>query len=352
MARIACYTSFSYSYLARARVLAATLRRFHPDWTLAAVITDHPPAGVDTAAALAPFDVVVAADALDIPAFPGWMFKHDLVEACTAVKGRMLQRMLATGAEFVFYLDPDIALFAPLAPLLGLLDAASIVLTPHQTVPNDAPPAIRDNERGSMRTGVYNLGCLGVRNDAVGRDFAAWWAARLVEACYDAVADGLFTDQKYCDLVPGLFDRVAVARDPGCNVASWNLSRRPLAVAADGSITAADAPLRFYHFTKIGGIGDTMTERYAGDNIVPYELIAWYKRALAAAEVPGFANHAWHYGHFADGLPIPRSARLLWRDRPDLIAGFADPFAVGDDTYRGWLGRKRPDILAEGKDAA
>jgi hypothetical protein len=91
MARIACYTSFTYAYLSRARVLARSLRRLHPDWELWALLTDHPPAGL-APDALAEFDHVVQAETLGIPGFPGWMFKHDVVEACTAVKATMPRR--------------------------------------------------------------------------------------------------------------------------------------------------------------------------------------------------------------------------------------------------------------------
>ena len=43
--KILCYSSFTFSYLNRARVLFATLRKHHPDWELAALITDRPPEG-------------------------------------------------------------------------------------------------------------------------------------------------------------------------------------------------------------------------------------------------------------------------------------------------------------------
>jgi hypothetical protein len=343
MATVACYTSFTYAYLSRARVLAESVRRLHPDWSLWAVVTDLPPAGLP-ADALAPFHHVVDAAALPIPDFRRWLFRHDLVEACTAVKGAMLRHLLAEGAAKVIYLDPDIALFAPLDPILARLDAASIVLTPHQVDANDAPPAVRDNERGSMRYGIFNLGFLGVRNDETGRAFADWWSARLHEACYDAPEQGLFTDQKYCDLVPGLFPGVHIERDPGCNVASWNISRRPLAFNRRGELTAAGHLLRFYHFTKITGPGAVMTERYAGDSVEVYELVAWYLRALAAARVPQAEGHPWAYDAFSDGTRVPRAARLLLRDRADLVAAFRDPFAA--DGYAAWLRRERPDVFA------
>lgn len=342
MASVACFTSFTYAYLPRARVLADSVRRLHPDWLLWAVITDHPPDGLPTDA-LAGFDHVVHAEQLSIPRLRSWLFRHDVVEACTAVKGAMLCRLLAEGAGKVIYLDPDIALFASLDPILARLDAASLVLTPHQTAPNVAATAIRDNERGSMRYGIFNLGFLGVRNDATGRAFARWWADRLYEACYDAPDQGLFTDQKYCDLVPGLFPGVHIERDPGCNVASWNINHRPIAITRRGEITAAGRVLRFYHFTKIDGPGARMTERYAGDNIAVYELVAWYRRALAALAVPAATMRPWHYGRFSDDTPIPRAARLLMRERADLAAQFADPYdATG---LLAWLQREQPHLF-------
>ena len=36
--KVLCYSSFTFSYLNRARVLYSTLRRFHPDWELVALI--------------------------------------------------------------------------------------------------------------------------------------------------------------------------------------------------------------------------------------------------------------------------------------------------------------------------
>jgi hypothetical protein len=347
MARIACYTSFTYAYLSRAVVLARSLRRLHPDWELWAVVTDRTPAGLPDDA-LAAFDHVVQAEALGIPDFPGWIFKHDVVEACTAVKATMLRHLLAQGVEKVIYLDPDIAAFAPLDPLAARLDGASIVLTPHQATPDTTEAAWRDNEGGSMRYGIYNLGFLGVRNDRTGAAFATWWEARLLAGCYDAPEVGIFTDQKYCDLVPGLFPGVHVERDPGWNAASWNIAHRPVRVTRAGEVTAGGSLLRFYHFTKIGPLesrapGNVMTERYAGENFEVHELVGWYRREVAAAALPEAEAHRWHYGHWADGTPIPRAARLLWRTRPDLRRAFADPFDPAGLLH--WIATQEPAIL-------
>ena len=341
---VCCFTSFTYSYLPRARILAQTLRLAHPDWAIHAVLVDVPPPGLDAAAALGDFDRVVAADTLRLPRFRAWLFKHDIVEACTAVKGQMLVEVLEQGFDKVVYLDPDIAVFHPLDGILARLETASIVLTPHQCEPNSLAMEVNDNEMTSLKYGVFNLGFAAVRNDASGRAFAAWWAQQLYRACYDAVEIGIFTDQRYCDLVPGLFDNVAIERDPGYNVASWNLSRRTLRFDG-GRLLVNGSLLRFYHFTKIGGDGDTMTERYAGTNTEVFEVWRWYKRALLGTAVAGIPPRYWAYGQFSHGEPIPKPLRVCFRSRPDLLGYFDDPFEVEGNSLYQWFKREAPDML-------
>jgi len=99
--KVICYSSFTFSYLNRARVLYSTLRRFHPDWDLVALVTDRPPAGFRFDPTSEPFDRLVYADDLAIPDFKAWLFKHDVVEACTAVKGPFLHQALGSGADAV-----------------------------------------------------------------------------------------------------------------------------------------------------------------------------------------------------------------------------------------------------------
>jgi hypothetical protein len=346
MAGVVAYTSLTFGYLARGAVMARTLRAVHPDWTIIALIVDIRPPGFDDGGLLAEFDQVVYADALGIDRFACWMFKHDVVEACTAVKGRMLCELLDQGAACVIYLDPDIAVFHDLGEVPALLRDASIVLTPHQIAPNDTAMSMADNELGSLQYGIFNLGFLAVANDATGREFAAWWSAQLLRACYDEPERGVFTDQKYCDLVPGLFEGVHVLRDPGYNVASWNLSRRRLAISPQGGITANGAKLRFFHFTKVFGIGDTMLDRYGGQDLAVIELRHWYRRTVSNAAAGADRPPGWAYDHFRDGPPIPRRARRLFRSRVDLMQHFDDPFATGPDSFHGWLLAHEPAALA------
>jgi len=337
MADVACYTSFTYAYLARARVLAETVRRLHPDWSLWAVVTDLPPAGLP-ADALAPFHHVLDAADLSIPEFRRWLFRHDVVEACTAVKGAMLLHLLEAGARRVIYLDPDIAVFAPLDPVIALLDQADVVLTPHLLTPETSAAGVLDNEIGALKHGIYNLGFLGVAATDEGWRFARWWHDRLAAHCVDDIAAGLFTDQRWCDHVPVFFPGTRLLRDPGCNAASWNLASRPLSIGQDGLIRAAGVPLRFFHFTKFTGVGRTMLERHGGEDTALHELMAWYGATLAAKAPAGLPRGWWAYGHYADGAPIPRTHRRRWRADPALRARIADPFALTGDEFTALAG--------------
>lgn len=344
------YTSFTYSYLNRARVLYQTLRQQHPDWVLWAVITDLPPAGVDQSEVLAGFDHILTVTDL-FPVNTGtWLFGHDIVEACTAVKGRAMQHILARpDCDKLVYFDPDIAVFNPMTPVIDLLDDYAIVLTPHQTEPDAAAyrVAIRDNEIASLHYGIFNLGFIAVANTQEANRFADWWAERLEDWCHDRLDQGLFVDQKWCNLVPCYFDGVCILRDPGYNVASWNLSQRKLRFDANGSALINNHLLRFYHFTKLGPVGDVMTQRYARDNMEIYELWWWYRHAVHAQTDDRIPQGWWVYGCFDNGMPITKDLRVLYRERSDLQSAFPDPFQTGQGSFFEWLKLPIPEAMEQ-----
>jgi hypothetical protein len=336
MSKVHCFTSASFSYLDRARVLASTVKKFHPEWILWLCLPDEEPPTFKFDIKKEQFDVLVRIRELGIPNLKSWIFKHNIVELCTAVKGAMLCRMLEEGAEKVLYLDPDIALFDSLSPVVDLLDTYSIVLTPHQVSPERGEVAVVDNEIASLKHGIYNLGFLGIRSDEQGCMCAKWWRDRLLMHCYDDIPSGLFTDQRWCDLIPAFFDNAFILRNSGYNVASWNLSHRSIEIKEDGSIEAGGQPLRFFHFTKVASVGQTMIGRYAIGYDV-FELLGWYKRKLRSYAASGIPAGWWAFGKFEDETTITPQHRRLYRSRKDLQNAFANPFASGPQSYQVWF---------------
>lgn len=337
------FTSITKSYLPKARVLAQSVKRIHPDWNFQVILSDVLPPNFNLANE--PFDGVITLDDLGIPEWKSWAFGHTIVELCTAVKGvagKILSQSAGQGK--LMYLDPDIKVFNSLEPLEELLDKFDVLLTPHLLEPEDTSQAIRDNEISALKHGVFNLGFFAIRTSTQGLRFLDWWAQRLLDHCIDNIPGGLFTDQKWCDLAPCFFDNLHIVRDCGYNVATWNIAHRPISADQAGTLHAGAVPLRFYHFTGYdSGDGLGMLLRYAADQKIALKMWDEYKNELSQAGqgCPEFRD--WHYGHFSNGERIPIEARRLYRFREDLKTAFPDPYLVAQHCFYAWWNAEARD---------
>ena len=337
------FTSISINYLPKARVLAETLKKHHPEWSFHLLISDRLPAESALHAELADdrFDQVVWVDQLDIPDLYSWIFKHSVVELCTAVKGPYLNHLVKAGAEKIMYIDPDIAVFNELSPLEKLLDDHAILLTPHLLDYADEPKAIAENEiAGTLRHGIYNLGFLALNpTRADGKRFAQWWEHRLLNYCYADYAQGLFTDQKWCDLVPAFFEDHFIVRDPGYNMASWNINKRRLTISEEGQFRVNESyPLRFYHFTGYdSGAGNFMTRRYSDQNNLVDEIWGWYARAIKRMAQDELGSRPCFYNFYSNGSVISQEDRKVYREHIDLQTAYPNPFEINGKVFRNYI---------------
>jgi len=234
------FTIVSRNYAAQAATLMDSLARMEPAARRVVVATDGPIPHLEGRA-----EVIEAQD-LGAP-LAAMSVYYDALELNTAVKPFVFKRLLSgAGVTSATYLDPDIVAFRPLDPVREGLGRAELVLTPHTTRPllGDAQPGDRD----LLRAGVYNLGFAAMRRADKTLGLLDWWAERCRFDCRVDLANGLFTDQKWMDLSPGFVDSVELIRDPGCNLAYWNLEGRALARAGDGW-TVDGRPLVFFHFS-------------------------------------------------------------------------------------------------------
>lgn len=338
------FTSITANYLPKAAALAHSVKRVHPEATFHCVLSDElPRCPSETTAA---FNSIINIKDLPIAELPRWIFRHRIVELCTAVKGTAFQHIAEQfGAERIYYLDPDIIVTSRLDDLERALDRNSIVLTPHMTVPETDPQAILDNEHCCLRHGVYNLGFLAVRMTGQGRQFIDWWADRLRRFCYDDVPAGLFTDQRWVDLAPAFFDDIAIIRDPQYNVATWNLTHRRATGRVPYGLEINGRPLVFYHFSGFdSGDQKIMLQRYGMESPVLFELRDWYISRCEELGQSVLGKTPCVYGTFTNGQQITDAYRLLYRRREDLMAAFPDPFdaSVPGRSYFHWFQANAP----------
>ncbi len=330
------FTSITANYLPKARVLATTAKAQPYPVKVHLLLSDDYPADADRDAE--PFDSIIDVAELPIPDIEPWLFGHTVVEMCTAVKGMgFLEIARRHKAQKIIYFDPDIAVFSSLAPLAQALDEASIILTPHQTVPESRLDAIIDNEICSLKHGVYNLGFLGVRTSDEGMRFLNWWADRLHAFCHDDIAGGLFTDQRWIDLAPAFFPDLKILRHPGCNVATWNLTHRHASGSLETGVRINDEPLCFYHFSGFdGGAQEIMLKKYAPAGSVLFDLRAWYIEQCRRFGQDTLGKRPSRYASFDNGETISREQRLTYRARSDLHTAFPHPFSTAGKSYYRW----------------
>lgn len=332
------FTSITANYLPKAAALAHSVKRVHPDAIFHVVLSDDMPECEPHVTEA--FDSIINIRDLPIEDLPRFIFRHRLVELCTAVKGTAFQYIADRfGAGRIYYFDPDIIVADRLDGLEQALDSGSVLLTPHSIEPETDPVAIVDNERCCLRNGVYNLGFLAVRMSDAGRKFVDWWADRLRTYCYDEVENGLFTDQRWVDLAPALFDEVTILREPQYNVSTWNLTHRRATGDAPYGIEINGKPLGFYHFSGFdSGAQLVMLDRYGAHSPVLYDFREWYIARCEHFGQSTLGKIPCIYSRYASGLKIPDAHRKAYRRREDVMRCYSDPFSDTDPThsYRQW----------------
>jgi hypothetical protein len=340
-------TIVARNYLAYAEVLMAGVARHHPDVERTVVVVDAVAGeNLHTGSATMCLDELTVPGAGELDRLRSI---YDVTELCTAVKPLVLAHLLDAGAEVACYLDPDIVVHAPLAGLDARAAAHEVVLTPHVLAP--MPDDGRGiSERTILLSGAFNLGFVAVGPRS--RPFLTFWSDRLRRHCLVDHTAGLFTDQRWIDLAPALFD-VDVVRHPGWNVAYWNLHERPLRLGAAGTATVAggEALVFFHHSGHDPGDGSLLS-KHQGDRprILLSEhpdvaaLCARWRADLAAAGHDRRRRTPYRWAATGGGVALTTLVRRCLRDA--LLAAEATgaerpPSPIGPDggaAFVAWCG--------------
>ncbi|MEA2489459.1 MAG: hypothetical protein QOH21_1251 [Acidobacteriota bacterium] len=365
------FTIIARNYLAYARVLAASLARHNPGARLCVVVVDDPGRTIPPEPS---FDVLHADELpFDPPSdFSTMAAIYNVTELATAVKPWAFAHLFERGASVAIYLDPDIEVFDSLGPLEPLAREHGMLLTPHITEPLPRDRKHPD-DRDLLLSGIYNLGFLALSAEAA-TTALPWWQERLRRDCLADPAGGLFVDQRWIDFAPALFEP-RILKDPGYNVAYWNLPHRVL--TRDGEqILVNDRPLRFFHYSGFSPRTPHLLSKHQHDAVrirlsdMPL-LGELCERYAAALEQAGFAECCalpYGFAETAGGLPLDARARKVLRrtyldDEADGRAesfpnpftpdGAADvvqrllrpsPYAAGVPAYLGEIWSERADL--------
>lgn len=337
MKPVAC-TIVANNYLAYARVFTRSFLAQHPEGKVFVLIVDRP--HPELRYGEEPFETVFVEE-LGIPGFPHQAFRYTILELSTAVKPWFLLHLhQKLGCDRLSYFDPDILVTGDLSPLYDRLAEADALLTPHITAPVE--DGLIPGERDFLLSGIYNLGFLGIAFNERTLPFLDWWHRRLYRECLHAVERGLFVDQRWMDFAPAFLPRAEVWRDPGCNVAYWNLMHRTLE-RRGGSWWVGDEPVRFFHFSGYMLERQDLVSRYQNRFALDrrpdlQELFARYGERLIAEGHPELQAIPYGFGRFDDGTAVPGVARRVLQTLDPEGRRWPEPFLTSpQDSFLRWL---------------
>ena len=311
---VAILTIASNNYLHFARTMLQSAKANHPHASCYCAVVDH---DLSFAMALScDFETLPIAE-LGLPTGDAFFFQYSIVELNTAVKPWAIEFLLSKGHEIVIYLDPDIYVYGRMDKVESVLfEDADIVLTPHLLSPvtDDKTPT----ELDIRRSGAYNLGFCAVRESLNTRKFLHWWQEKLKLDCVVDLNRGLFVDQGWIDLVPGMFEKVVLLRDPGYNVAYWNLAQRPVTRDAGGNYLAAESPLVFFHFSGLDIFAPDSVSKYQDRFVfstlgIASDIFTSYAKTVVGNGAAIYAQLRYGFGYFLSGDRVPDEVRAMYR---------------------------------------
>lgn len=279
------------------------------------------------------FNVIEVED-IGVPNLKEMAFRYDITEFSTAVKPFVFQWIFANiDCDSVVYLDPDIMVFSPLSEVESWLEkGVSVVATPHITQPLE--DTHKPSDLDILQAGVFNLGFIAFNRCPESDAFLRWWADRLVNYCTFDKEQGLFVDQKWCDFLPCFVDNLVTLRDPGYNVAYWNMAYRN--VFREGvSWKVNGRPLAFFHFSGVNpNRPDEFSkhqDRFSLDDIGEAAI-------LVREYMDKLRKHGWEegrawpyaYDYFNNGERINKYTRRIYKELRErgVLQGMTDPFSV------------------------
>lgn len=313
MSRHIC-TIIAKNYLSFARALNASFLQHHPDGRCYVLIIDEFDGYIDPSQEN--FEVVSIND-LDIKNFNQFCFKYNVTELATAVKPKFLEHILINNdIERLLYLDPDILVTFSLKNLYEILDRSDVILTPHldKDYPNDG---LMPNDSHIMKSGIFNLGFIGIRKCENVLDFLKWWDNKLFDKCIIDPCSGYFVDQKFIDLAMVLFPNITVIYETGYNVAYWNIHSRTIH-RKNSKWLCNEGPLYFYHFSNYKpekpNVLSGYQTRFSLKNMPQLcDLFMFYTNLLNQNGYEMSRNWPYSYMHYSNGKIIKDVDRKVYR---------------------------------------
>jgi hypothetical protein len=274
---------------------------------------------------------------LDFDRFYELAFKYDVTEFTTSLKPFIALNLFESFEEVIF-LDPDTYVLNDLSIISELLHDNDILLTPHYLTPHNKK-ITADPDLEMMRFGCYNLGFFAVKKSEESINFLKWLNDRCIDQCFFETQFGLSTDQKWVSIASCFFDRIGIIRNPGFNVAFWNLFERKLSTVNNVYYINDSFKLYFFHFSSFNTLFPSKITRRQNldDCFVSDELKCLadlYKSKCARyEELLSNVDRKYSYGFFSNGVGISVPLRRAFANKLQYFVSSKNIFSSSSNVY-------------------
>ncbi len=330
MGRVDACTIVARRELARARVLAASLRAHHPQSAFTVLVLD----GVEGADAVEGATVLTAERLLG-PRLGTLAGGNTLEGLQAAVLPHLIGHLLqGQGAKTgpVLYLAAGLRVLGPLQELERLLDRHELVLVSRAIgEPEDPAQAFGEREGGGAISHRVLASTGGSRADRV----LAAWPSYFV--------DGAKAVYDWFDGIPAIGEDVAVLRDSGYGLDPWTLSAARVDNGAD-ALRVAGRPARIFDFSSLDPLAPERPNHARRDarlHSIPAlaELRRRHAEELLAAGYAQDSKRPWRFATLDDGAPMTAVMRKLLLEGVEEGRLTDSPFTqAGREAFYAYLG--------------
>jgi hypothetical protein len=260
MGKKIAYNVSTINYLWQAENLAQSFLKHNPDYDFYVCVIDKPNPDFQPQDYNFSFHIIWIDD-LQIHDWEKMLEHYLTFELVIATKAMVLDYLFTTyQPDFALCLDSDILIFDNFSAVEEQFKETNIILTPHCYLPmpyitpidkviHGFSDKIPFEDRLFLHVGIYNIGFIGVKNNAETQPFREWWIKMSKNQCFVGRKQGMFGEQLCLNLVPLYFEKVALLKHLGYNVAGWNLHERKIS-QKNGKFYVNDTiPLAFFHYS-------------------------------------------------------------------------------------------------------
>jgi hypothetical protein len=167
-------------------------------------------------------------------------------EYCWTLKAPFIQFILKNNYNInsVLYCDSDLFFFTDARKIYKEWGNASIFIS-----------KLWMNPRSEKAFGSFSAGLIGFKRDRTAFKCLRWWKIQCIRWCYNKIEEGRWSDQKYLDCWPKMFENVKITENKGINLGPWDIKRVDI-TKNKNSIFCNNHELIVYHFSGFSIFND------------------------------------------------------------------------------------------------